>query len=319
MQIHGDAIRCGVHSGQQYTRFEHCLELWQHAEELGYDWVSHFDHFRPPDRPTGPCFEGMTLLSALAARTNRVRCGMLVLAIPYRHPAIVANAAASIDHVSNGRLELGLGLGASDLGQDQYDLEMPPIAARIEMLREACTVMRNLWNQETTTFEGRHYRLKDARLEPKPVQGHLPLVIGGAGERGTLRIVAEHADIWNTFSSDLDSYAHKLEVLASHCSDIGRSPADIRKSLLFRAVLAEDPREAERRLDDLVGHAPADSPLRRGWLVVGTAEQCIERLFSYRDRGVGDFLLGVRSPVDWETLEIFARAVAPVLRGRSTS
>ena len=186
MQIYGDAIRFGIHSGQQYTTFDQCLELWQCAEELGYDWVSDFDHFRPMDNPTGPCFEGMTLLSALAARTSRIRCGMLVLGAHYRHPAIVANMASTIDHISHGRLELGIGAGAYDVGQDQYGILLPRPGIRMEMLDESCSIIRSLWTQETTTFTGKHYQLQDARMEPKPVQKSLPLLIGGAGEQRTL-------------------------------------------------------------------------------------------------------------------------------------
>jgi F420-dependent oxidoreductase-like protein len=314
VQIHGEAIRFGIHSGQQYTDFDQCLELWQRSEELGYDWVSNFDHFRPMDHPTGPCFEGTTLLAALAARTSHVRCGMLVLGVAYRHPAVVANIAATIDHLSGGRLELGVGAGANDIGQDQYGIPFPRVGVRMDMLDEACRVMRSLWTQETTTFEGRHYRLKDARMEPKPVQEHLPLVIGGAGERRTLRIVAEHADVWNTVAGDLDAYRHKLKVLAAHCADVGRDSADIRKSVMFRVVLAGNERKAEERLGELLGNVPSDSPMRQGWLTVGTPEQCVEHLRPYVDLGVGDFLFGIRSPVDWQTIELVAQQVAPALR-----
>jgi alkanesulfonate monooxygenase SsuD/methylene tetrahydromethanopterin reductase-like flavin-dependent oxidoreductase (luciferase family) len=191
MQIYGDDIRFGVHSGPQNTSFEDYRDLWLRCEELGYDWVSDFDHFYPiHSDPTGPQFEGMTLLSAMAAHTKRVRCAVLVLGVTYRHPAVLANMAATVDHVSGGRLELGMGAAWFELEHEQYGIPFPRIGARMDMLDEACRIMRSLWTQETTTFEGKHFQLKDARLEPKPVQEHLPLVIGGAGERRTLRIVA---------------------------------------------------------------------------------------------------------------------------------
>jgi alkanesulfonate monooxygenase SsuD/methylene tetrahydromethanopterin reductase-like flavin-dependent oxidoreductase (luciferase family) len=172
--------------------------------------------------------------------------------------------------------------------------------------------MRRLWTQETTTFEGRHYRLRDARLEPKPVQEHLPLVIGGAGERRTLRIVAEHGDIWNTFYGDVDEYGHKLDVLARHCADVGRDPADVRKSLTFRAVLDEDERAARERTAELYGD-PLPERLQR-MMVVGTPDQCVEQLRPYADLGVGDFLLGQLAPVDHRTVELVADSVAPTLK-----
>jgi alkanesulfonate monooxygenase SsuD/methylene tetrahydromethanopterin reductase-like flavin-dependent oxidoreductase (luciferase family) len=165
------------------------------------------------------------------------------------------------------------------------------------MLDEACRILRSLWTQETTTFEGRHFQLKDARCEPKPMQEHLPLVIGGAGERRTLRIVAEHGDIWNMlYWSDLDEYRHKLEVLAEHCADVGRDPADVRRSLTFRALLDEDEGAARERARELHG-----DPLP-------------ERLRAYADVGVGDFLLGAMTPVDQQTIELVANSVAPALK-----
>ena len=182
----------------------------------------------------------------------------------------------------------------------------------MDMLDEACRIMRSLWTQETTTFEGKHYRLKDARLEPKPLQEHLPLVIGGAGERRTLRIVAEHGDIWNTFYGDLEEYRHKLDVLAGHCADVGRDPADVRKSLAFRAVLDEDEQAAQERARALHGDPPPER--LRKMMIVGTPEQCFERLRPYADLGVGDFLLGALVPIDQQTIELVAESVAPALK-----
>jgi alkanesulfonate monooxygenase SsuD/methylene tetrahydromethanopterin reductase-like flavin-dependent oxidoreductase (luciferase family) len=169
-----------------------------------------------------------------------------------------------------------------------------------------------MWTQETTTFEGKHFQLNDARMEPKPVQEHLPLVIGGSGERRTLRIVAEHADIWHTGYGDLEEYRHKLDVLAGHCADVGRDPADVRKSLTFRAVLAGDERAAQERMTEIFGGPPPER--MRDMYIVGTPEQCVERLREYADLGVGDFLLGSLPPVDWQTIELVAESVAPALK-----
>jgi F420-dependent oxidoreductase-like protein len=313
MQIFGGDIRFGVHSGPQDTSFDQYRELWLRCEELGYDWVSDFDHFLPiHSDPAGPQFEGLTLLSAMAAHTRRIRCGMLVLGVTYRHPAVVANMAATIDHVSGGRLELGMGAAWFELEHDQYGIPFPPIGVRMDMLDEACRIMRSLWTQETTTFVGKHYRLEDARLEPKPLQERLPLVIGGSGERRTLRIVAEHGDIWNTFYGDLDHYRHLLDVLARHCADVGRDPADVRKSLTFRAILDEDERAAQERVREIYGGPPPER--LRNMMVVGTPEQCVERLRRYADLGVGDFLLGSLAPVNWPTIELVAGSVAPALK-----
>jgi F420-dependent oxidoreductase-like protein len=315
MQIHGDAIRFGIHAGPQNASYEQLTELWRRTEDLGYDWVSDFDHFMPIfSDPKGPCFEGMTTLAAMGALTSRIRCAVLVLGVTYRHPAVVANMAATIDHISGGRLELGMGAAWYELEHQQYGIPFPRIGERMDMLDEACRILRSLWTQETTTFEGKHYQLRDARMEPKPVQEHLPLVIGGSGERRTLRIVAEHADIWNGFLGDEDQYRHKLDVLAGHCADVGRDPQDIRKSLTFRAVLADSEAAARDRARELYGDRL--DPTLAAMMVIGTPEQCADRLLRARAQGAGDFLFGANAPFDYDTIELVAQQVAPAVRER---
>lgn len=318
MQIYGDDIRFGVHCAPQNTTIDDYRDVWVRCEQLGFEWVSDFDHFLPlMSDPTGPQFEGLTLLAAMAERTERVRCGILVLGVTYRHPAVVANMAATIDHISGGRLELGMGAAWFEPEHQQYGIPFPRIGERMDMLDEACHIVRSLWTQEKTTFEGKHWQLKDAYLEPKPVQQRLPLVIGGSGERRTLRIVAEHADIWHTGIGDADEYRHKLDVLARHCADVGRDPADVRKSVTFRAVLAQDEPTARERAREIFGGEPPEQFKRM--TVIGTPEQCVERLREYAELGVGDFLLGALAPVDWQTVELVAESVAPALKRAVTA
>lgn len=313
MQIHGDAIRFGIHAGPQNATYEELSGLWQRAEELGYDWISVFDHFLPIfSDPTGRCFEGPTMLAALAAQTSRIRVAILVTGVTYRHPAVAANIAATVDHISGGRLEYGVGAAWHELEHDQYGIDFPRIGERMDMLDEACHVMRGLWAQETFSFSGEHYTLTDAWMEPKPVQAHLPLVIGGGGEKRTLRIVAEHADIWNGFPLGVDAYAHKLDVLRGHCEAVGRPFEDIRLSLTFRAIVAETESEATAKADELLAHAPAEM---RAMFIVGSPEQCAERMRDYVELGCGDVLLAAAAPYDFETLELVAEQVAPALRG----
>ncbi|MFF6791177.1 LLM class flavin-dependent oxidoreductase [Streptomyces filamentosus] len=308
-------IRFGVHSGQQYANFDECLELWTQAEDLGYDWVSLFDHQRPPlGGPDGPCFDGPTLLAALAARTRRIRCGMLVSAVTWRHPALAASIAATLDHVSGGRLEFGVGAGGADLAYEQYGLPFPRTGDRLDMLDEACEIMRGLWTRERVDHKGRHYQLVGACLEPKPVQERLPLVIGGGGEKRTLRTVARHADVWNTLVTDVETYRRKKTVLETYCREIGRDPGEIRMSMTFRVVLGADEARAEERKRERLALLPAGSPDVGEYLTFGTAERCVEALLPYVRLGVRDFLLGLRPPVDRETMRIFAEQVAPELR-----
>ncbi|MET9138318.1 MULTISPECIES: LLM class flavin-dependent oxidoreductase [Streptomyces] len=314
MPVHGDTVRFGVHSGQQNRTFGESLELWQRAEELGYAWASVFDHFRPPlGGPGGPCFDGMTLLAALAARTSRIRCALMVSAPTWRHPAVAAAMAATIDHISGGRLEFGLGAGGDDLAYAQYGIPFPPAGTRMDLLEEACGVARALWTREVSDFAGRHVRLEGAHLEPKPLQSRIPLVIGGDGERRLLRIVAEHADIWNTLAGTPESYRRKRDALARHCAETGRPPEEIRRSVTFRAVLAENEREAAARKEELLRRLPADSPLLDEYVTFGTPEQCVADLLRFRALGVTDFILGVRPPIDWLTVELVARHVMPAV------
>ncbi len=314
------SLRFGIHSGQQHTDFPGYLELWRSAEELGFDWASVFDHFLPiQSDPTGPCFEGMTLLAAMAAHTTRLRCGMIVSGVTYRHPAVLAKQAATIDHVSGGRLEFGLGAAWYELEHEQYGIPFPRIGVRMDMLDEACRMCRGLWTQETTTFEGEHWQLQDAHAEPKPLQSPLPLWIGGSGERRTLRIVAEHANGWNTFLMEPEDYRHKLDVLERHCADVGRDPAEIRKQVVFRAILGEDEREAEERLRERAAAASVEPDQLREGMIVGSPEQCAERLRSMIELGVEDFLLLARPPADLRTMELVAKHVAPALRPRPRS
>jgi len=259
LQVIDDRVRFGVYSGPQHATFEGCAELWRRCEELGYDWLSVFDHFMPiVGDPDGPCFEGPTMMAAMAAQTTRVRVAILVTGVTYRHPAVAANIAATIDHISGGRAEYGVGAAWMEQEHRQYGIPFPRVGVRMDMLDEACRVMRGLWTEERFSFDGEHYRLDEARLEPKPLQARLPLMIGGAGEKRTLRIVAEHADIWNTGLDEIETFRHKLDVLSRHCEDVGRDPAEIRKSLTLRAVLADDEAGLTARRRELAAQLPID-------------------------------------------------------------
>jgi F420-dependent oxidoreductase-like protein len=308
-------LRFGIHSGQQHTTFEEYVALWRFAEDVGLDWASVFDHFLPIESdPTGPCFEGLTLLAAMAAHTTRLRCGIIVTGVTYRHPAVLANMATTIDHVSGGRMELGIGAAWYEAEHEQYGIPFPRIGVRMDMLDDACRILRALWTQERATVEGRQFSVRDALAEPKPLQDPMPLWIGGSGEKRTLRIVAEHANGWNTFFGDAAEYRHKLDVLAGHCADVGRDPADIRKQVVLRAILADSEEEARERLREAADRAGVAPEAHADGMVVGTPEQCAERLAEHRRMGVGDFLLLARPPADRPTIERFAREVAPAVR-----
>lgn len=207
--------------------------LWQLADATdAYDVGWNFDHLYPIyGGPAEPCLEGWTMLAALAEVTERLRLGCLVGAVPYRSPAVLANMAATIDVVSEGRFELGLGAGWHVAEAEAYDLTLPArLADRFDLFDEACEIIVGLLRDETTSFEGRHFTVRDAYLEPKGPQVPPPVTIGGSGPRRTLRAVALFADWWNTPFFDPAEQAEKSEILAQHCADIGRDPATIRHS-----------------------------------------------------------------------------------------
>ncbi|MER7460019.1 LLM class flavin-dependent oxidoreductase [Micromonospora sp. NPDC126480] len=312
---HPSAVRVGLHSGQMHGSFPAMVRLWQRAESLGYDWISLFDHLRPHlYGPSADCFEGTTMLAALAASTTRIRCAILVSAVTLRHPALAANIAATIDHVSGGRLEYGIGAGSADLAYAEYGIPFPPPGQRVDMLEEACTVLRGLWTQKETTFSGEHFQLDAAHLGPKPLQGTIPLVIGAEGPR-MIRVAARHADIWNTLAGDVAHYRGLSDRADAACRAIGRPPEELRRSVTFRAVLASNASEAERRYAEVLGGAPGE--VRSECLVVGSAADCVAALEPFARAGVRDFVLAVRPPLDWQTIEIVAEKVAVELRDRA--
>ncbi|HSL67811.1 MAG TPA: LLM class F420-dependent oxidoreductase [Actinomycetota bacterium] len=316
VQVFEGQLRFGIQAGQQNTDFPSYLATWKKAEDLGLDWASCFDHFMPIfSDAEGPCFEAQTLLAAMAAHTSRLRCGVIVTGVTYRHPAVLANMAVTIDHVSGGRLELGMGAAWYELEHQQYGIPFPPFRVRAEMLREACLILKSMWMNERTTFEGTHYRLTDARCGPKPVQSpSIPLWIGGMGERRTLRVVAEVADGWNTFLMPEEEYRHKLEVLAGHCKDVGRDPEDIRKQLSISMILGETEAEAEDRVKERAATTGIDEDQLRGRFLAMTPDRFADVLSPFREMGVGDFLMVARPPVDELSMELFAKQVAPRLR-----
>ncbi len=217
------------------------LAIWEAADDIDVfesGWT--FDHFYPIfSDSTGPCLEGWTTLTALAQATKRLRVGVLVTGIHYRHPAVLANMAAALDIISNGRLELGIGAGWNEEESGAYGIELGSIKERFDRFEEACQILKGLLTQETTTFDGKFYQLKDARNEPKgPQQPHPPFCIGGSGEKRTLKITAKYADHWNFVGGPPEEFARLRGVLDAHCADIGRDPKEITTSAHVR--LGED-------------------------------------------------------------------------------
>ena len=211
------------------------LDVWRAADDIEiYESGWNFDHFYPihSDDSHGPCLEGWSTLTALAQATERIRVGVLVTGLPYRHPAVLANMAATVDVISNGRLELGLGAGWNDEEADAYGISLgSTLTERFDMFDEALEVIVSLLTNEVSNFSGEHFRLTDAYCEPKPIQRpHPPICIGGAGPKRTLPAVARWAQHWNFPGGPVDSWKASRDLLWAECERIGRDPAEIMTS-----------------------------------------------------------------------------------------
>ncbi len=223
-------MRFAFKTSPQNTNWEDMLAVWRAADDIELfesGWV--FDHFYPIySDPTGPCLEGWVTLTALAQATRRLRLGTLVTGIHYRHPAVLANMAATLDIVSGGRLELGIGAGWNEEESGAYGIALGTARQRSDRFEEACEVIVGLLSEDTTSFKGSYYELTDARCNPKAIQRpHPPICIGGNGEKRTLRTAARFAEHWNFLGGSAEEFAHKRDVLFEHCADFGRDPQEI--------------------------------------------------------------------------------------------
>jgi F420-dependent oxidoreductase-like protein len=285
------------------------LEVTRHAEATGWDGVYVMDHFMgnvgAPGSVETPTLEGTAALAALAMATDRVRLGTLVLGNTYRHPAVVASWAATVDQLSGGRLLLGVGAGWQENEHEQYGIRLPPPGERIERFEEACRIWKRLLRDPVTTFEGKHYRLTDAICEPKPVQTPLPLLIGGKGDR-MLGVVARHADEWNMWGL-APTIAERAAVLERRCETIGRDPREIARSAQALFLLTDDAAQAAAFRKD------AGRPV-----VAGTPDDVAAAVAAWRDVGldeviVPDFTLG-HGAARLERMDAVIEQVAPHFR-----
>ncbi len=223
-------MRLAFKTAPQDTNWDDMLEVWRAADDIELfesGWT--FDHFYPIySDSTGPCLEGWVTIAALAQATKRLRLGTLVTGIHYRHPAVLANMVATLDIVSGGRLEVGIGAGWNEEESGAYGIPLGTPKERSDRLEEACEVIIGLLSEETASFKGSFYELTSARCNPKPVQRpHPPICIGGNGEKRTLRSAARFAQHWNFLGGTVEEFTHKRDVLHQHCADLGRDPAEI--------------------------------------------------------------------------------------------
>jgi F420-dependent oxidoreductase-like protein len=230
-------VRFAIKTRPEHTTWERIRDVWVAADEISlFESAWNWDHFYPlSGDTTGPNLEAWTMLAALAQATRRIRLGCQVTGMVYRHPAVLANMAATVDIISGGRLELGLGAGWNQQECDAYGIDLPPLRERFDRFDEGVEVIVGLLSQETTTFAGRYLQLTGARCEPKPVQRpHPPVTIGGRGRTRTLRTAARWAQQWNAITDDVAMWASLKETLVEHCAAIGRDAAGITCSVNVR-------------------------------------------------------------------------------------
>ena len=291
----------GVHTGLQNTTIPELVDLWTRIEEMGFGWISIWDHFYAADGTGDPhCHEAVAAHAALACHTKRVRCGSLVYCAAYRHPAVLAKAIATIDHLSGGRTDVGIGAGWSQVEFDAYGIPFRPVKERMDMLEESLACVRGLLRDEITNFEGKYFTLTDAKLDPKPMQGALPIWVGGGGEKRTLKLAAKYADGWNVPFIAPEAFAHKREVLAEHCSAIGRDRSEIRTTINLGLAWREE---------DLKPQFGAISEFVRPGVLMGTEQQVVERVQEYVEAGADQINIAMRAPWDRDGLERLAAAL----------
>jgi F420-dependent oxidoreductase-like protein len=278
-------MRFGIKTRPEHTTWAEIRDVWVAADDIElFESAWNWDHFYPLSGDlTGPCFEAWTMLAAMAQATRRIRLGSQVTGMIYRHPAVLANMAATIDIIAEGRLDVGIGAGWNQQECDAYGIELPPLRERFDQFDEGVQVIIGLLGQETTTFQGKYFRLTDARCEPKPLQRpHPPIVIGGRGPKRTLRAVARWAQQWNSITQSPEDWKALKETLLVRCDEVGRDPAEIVCSVNVR-IDSED--------------------------AIGPA---VEQAAAYRDAGVDLMVMNLPHRAKPAILEPLAEALAPL-------
>ena len=287
--------------------------LWRFADERGFDWFSVSDHFQetPPQGGNGDCFEAVATLTTVATDTTRIRVGCLVFCVAYRHPGVLAKALTTIDHLSAGRVDCGLGAGWDEVEFAAYGIPFPSIGVREDQLEEYAEALRLLFDRNRADFSGTHYRLSDAPNNPKPLQARLPLWIGGSGERRTLRTAARFADGWNAPYLPAGEWKRKSSVLDEWCAKVGRDPARIVRTVNVGFYMGADDAGAKRQEELYLRHWARDERGFTGFLR-GTARDARAIIAEYAEAGAHRVNIALREgPYDWDALDAFASDVMP--------
>jgi F420-dependent oxidoreductase-like protein len=294
--------------------FERLVDIATTAEDSGFSTITVMDHLHqiPGVGPrTNYMLEGNTILGALAARTSRASLGLLVGGVMYRNPALMAKIATTLDIISGGRAILGLGAAWYEEEHDAYGFDFPPLRERFEHLEDALQIARLMFTEAEPSFEGRHHSIRNILNNPKPIRGDIPIMVGGSGERKTLRLVAKYADACNLFG-DVERVKHLLGVLERHCEDVGRDPAEITKTRMGTLVIATSDEEAQRKLEQV-------DERRRPMAFVGGPERIAEQVQEFLDAGIEGITLSIPDVHDLEVVRLAGETISAVVGSSAPS
>jgi F420-dependent oxidoreductase-like protein len=299
--------------------FDKLVEIALTAERSGFSSISLMDHLHqiPGVGPqTNWMFEGSTMLAALAARTSTLTLGTLVGGVTYRNPALLAKVTTTLDIISGGRAWFGIGAAWFEDEHRAYGFDFPPLKERFERLEEALQIARAMFTQETATFAGKYYRVQEALNNPKPLRGDIPIVIGGSGERKTLRMVAQYADGCNVFG-DLATAKHKMDVLDAHCERLGRDPSEITKTRLGVVVIAPTSEEAMAKVEFLKRLGLPEN--RLAMVMAGDPDSVAEQAAEFLAAGIEGMTVTLPDVHNLEALELAGRTLGPVFSAQVSS
>jgi F420-dependent oxidoreductase-like protein len=292
--------------------FEKVLDIALTAEKAGFSSVSLMDHLHqigPVGPPSNWMFEGSTMLAAIAARTTKLTLGLLVGSVTYRNPAIAAKTTTTLDIISGGRAWHGLGAGWFEDEHRAYGYEYPPLKVRFELLEEALQISRAMFTQSQSTFAGEHFQITGAFNNPQPIRGDIPILIGGSGERKTLRLVARYGDGCNLFGGP-DQIKHLLGVLEQHCSDVGRDASQITKTAMGRVLIGATHEAAQAKVQEMRTRGVSDEALAA--MVTGDPDTVGERVQALKELGLEGYTLSMPDSYDLEALDLVGRTLAPI-------
>ena len=298
-------VRFGIQTGQEQVEWSHLLDFWRFLDrETAFDNIWTLDHFVPAGpgaELSGSALEGWTALAAAAQATERLRIGCLVTGVTYRHPAVLAKMAVTVDHISNGRLEFGIGAAWHEGEHRAYGIPFPPVKERQDRLEEAVQLIRLLFRAEgTVDFQGKYYQLNQAPFSPPCVQRpHPPIFIGGGGEKRTLRTAARYADGINVIGS-LDTAKQKIAVLERHCADVGRDPNEIIKSVFGPVLLIDDEERAQQFRERMAGMGGTTPERAAETMPIGNAAHIRGVIERFADAGISYIIMMSRAPYNFD-------------------